>query len=244
MTRPKNATKTVLLVGSVLTGLLLSACGGADGGSVTPPVAGGTVSPSTAGESEAFATDPAATASTSSGTPALSGSALSSPATSEAAATDAVAATPQATTNATPRPPEYYESDPGVKVLRLHFLGAAKAVNARSLNIPELQRSATKEFLNHVAPLLRKEFGMKYPGPIPFTTRSVTTLAPDYKQVTYCVLDPGWLLNPKTGKPTGARQVTQLTARVKKFGSTWRIVEINSVGGTCAGVPIKEERFT
>jgi hypothetical protein len=151
--------------------------------------------------------------------------------------------TPSDRADATATPTSEFEDDPAVQALRVHYLGSAKAVNAKTFDIPELARSSTKTRLQQLPALFRFEFGDHYPGPIPFTPVSVSVVTATKHTVLICVLGDGWLQDPATGKPTKPRKLYQGVATVIKQGSTWRVDDISETGGSCDGVSIQEVPF-
>jgi hypothetical protein len=217
----------------LVAGACLVACGGASTGTVAPPSAEAEPSSAAGAPTAAGVTGTSPTGSPSTtGTPSVTGT--------EGGARPARART---VTRSASRSPGSYEADPAVKALRLYYLGAAKGVNARTMDIKELERSSTKEWFAHVPELFTFEYGMHYPGPIPFAPMSVTQTSPTRKQVVICVLGDGWLRNPRTGRPTAPRALTRGVATVIRVKASWRISYIVEIGGSCAGASMREESF-
>jgi hypothetical protein len=151
--------------------------------------------------------------------------------------------TSSATASPSPTALSAFEGDPAVKALRMHYVGLAKLVNARSDKVPELRRTSTTERLKVVVGLFRPEFGDRYPGPIPFTPLGVTHDSASRTRVVYCVLSDGWLQDPKTGKPTLPRKVEHGVATVTLSGGSWKVTLAERSAGSCAGVQIPEVEF-
>jgi hypothetical protein len=136
-----------------------------------------------------------------------------------------------------------FEADPAVKALRLEYLGGAKAVNLKNGDLPELRDSSTQARFERMQALVRPEFGMHYPGPVPFTPLAVSAASAGERRVAMCILGDGWLQDPATGRPTAPRRVTRWTASVVKQGTAWKVDAVRAAPDSCAGVQIPEVLF-
>ena len=113
-----------------------------------------------------------------------------SPATATAPAKTVTASKPKPK----PAPLSAYEGDPAVKDLRAYYVALARATNARNLRLPALIALSTPGRAARHVTTSRTEIGLFMPGPSPFTSLGVRTVAAGRKQVLFCGVDDGWAL--------------------------------------------------
>jgi hypothetical protein len=140
----------------------------------------------------------------------------------------------------TPEPASRFEDDPAVRALRTHYVGLAKSVNLRTGDVPELDRTSTprRQALN--GRVMRVDYGLYYPGPVPFTPLSVRSTAPDTRLVRMCVLAEGWGQDRATGRPANPRSVEHLQATLRRIRGRWLVDRIATARGSCQDVTIDE----
>jgi hypothetical protein len=160
--------------------------------------------------------------------PPVASSAPAAPASAAVSASPSVSATPLSP----------YENDPGVKTMRAFYAAAAKAVNARNLRLPELVALSTARRQVRTEALLKEELGSRVPGPVPFTPVSVRSNGPASRSVLLCVLDGGWSIDPKTGKPREARKVLSGQADLIVVDGKWKVDRLYKKDFSCAGVKV------
>jgi hypothetical protein len=131
-----------------------------------------------------------------------------------------------------------YENDPAVKALRKYYAVASKAINARNGRLPELDAWSTprRQLRNPV--LIKADFGLYAPGPVPFTPVGVRSLGPNSRAVAVCVLGEGFNLDPKTGKPAHPREVSAGTATMVRTGGRWKVDTLVFANFSCSGVKV------
>jgi hypothetical protein len=138
--------------------------------------------------------------------------------------------------SATPLSP--YENDPGVKTMRAYYAAVAKAVNARNLRLPELVALSTARRQPRNEALYKETLGLRVPGPVPFAPVSVRSNGPASRSVLLCVLNGGWAINPKTGKPNEARALQPGQADLVLVNGKWKVDRLFKKDFSCAGVKL------
>ena len=131
-----------------------------------------------------------------------------------------------------------YENDPGVKALRKYYAAVSKAINARNGRLPELDAWSTPRRQLRNAVLIKSELGLRAPGPQRFTPVGVRSLGPDTRSVLLCALNQGFNVDPKTGKPARAREVSPGQATLVRDGGRWKVDYLVRATFSCVGVPV------
>jgi len=157
----------------------------------------------------------------------------------------ASAGDPSATSATSPAliTPEPHERDAAVRAMRQEYLGSAKAINAKDVDVVEWEQSATERRRKELAQAWSPDFGRKAPGPIPFTPLSVQNISDTKREVVFCVVSDGWMLDPVTNEPAKPWTVVHAKATVIKVDSRWKVDEMKRTPGSCANVPITKEYF-
>jgi hypothetical protein len=125
-----------------------------------------------------------------------------------------------------------------VKLMRAYYAALAKAVNVRNLRLPELVALSTPGRLKVIEETVAIELGNRVPGPVPFTPTAVRSNGPRSRTVLLCVLDDGWSINPKTGKPARPRNVIAVRADLVKVGGRWKADDLVNADFSCTGVTV------
>jgi hypothetical protein len=149
---------------------------------------------------------------------------------------------PTASVSALPAPPDL-EYNGAVKALRREYTTAAEAVNQQNSSPTGWLLSSTTARRRVLPTLWKKEFGLRVPGPIPFTPLSVAIRTSSQRVVDYCVVTDGWLQDPKTGDPVGTWTVTRAKAISVKVHGVWKVDSAVAVAGGCPGIHPKKEYF-
>ncbi|MDQ1292263.1 MAG: hypothetical protein QG608_141 [Actinomycetota bacterium] len=139
--------------------------------------------------------------------------------------------------------PESHERDAAVRAMRQEYRGSAKAINAKDVNVVEWEQSTTDRRRAELAQAWSADFGRKAPGPIPFTPLTVLNLSETKREVVFCVVSDGWMLDPVTNNPAKPWTVTHAKATVIKVDSRWRVDQMVRTSGSCGNVPIEKEYF-
>lgn len=147
---------------------------------------------------------------------------------------------PTSPTSAPASTPAPTATDPGVRALRAWAAEAARTVNAGHYDSKALDRLMTPGFRSHMKAVLGNSLGYRYPGPIPFTAKSVNLSAKNQRQIDVCFVSSGYALSKKTGKPKGRLQVTPLDARVRRANGRWLVAALYNGSFSCSGVHIRK----
>jgi hypothetical protein len=147
---------------------------------------------------------------------------------------------PPTTGPSSPEPtgPAPHVTDPGVQALRAWAAAAARTVNAGHYDSAALDKLMTARFRQHMKAVLGNSVGFRYPGPIPFTPKSVHPSA-NQRQIDVCFVSSGYAVSKKTGKPKGNLQVTPLDARVRRANGRWLVAALYNGSFSCRGVQIR-----
>jgi hypothetical protein len=73
---------------------------------------------------------------------------------------------------------------------------------------------------------------------VPFTPTGVRANSSTSRSVLFCVLDEGFSLDPKTGKPARARSVLAARADLVKVGGRWKVDRVVQADFSCTGVTV------
>jgi hypothetical protein len=138
-------------------------------------------------------------------------------------------------TSVTPPP-----ADPGVLALRAWAAEAARTVNAGHYDSAALDKLMTPAFRQHMKAVLGNSLGYRYPGPIPFATKSVDASAQNQRQIDVCFVSSGYAVSKKTGKPKGHVQIAPLDARVRRANGHWLVAALYNGSFSCRGVHIRK----
>lgn len=138
-----------------------------------------------------------------------------------------------------PTTPPPHAQDPGVQALRAWAAEAARTVNAGHYDSAALDKLMTPGFRHHMKAVLGNSLGYRYPGPIPFTPKSVHSSA-NLRQIDVCFVSNGYALSKKTHKPKGNLQVTPLDARVRRAHGRWLVAALYNGSFSCRGVHIRK----
>ena len=142
-------------------------------------------------------------------------------------------------TGSTPTPTPPHQTDPGVKALRAWAAAAARAVNAGHFDSSALDKLMTAGFRHHMKAVLGNSLGYRYPGPIPFTPKSVHVSGSTERQID-CVRQQWVCRIEKDGQPKGKLQVTPLDARVRRTNGHWLVAALYNGSFSCHGVHIRK----
>ncbi|GAB4011419.1 hypothetical protein GCM10028772_33670 [Nocardioides ultimimeridianus] len=146
-------------------------------------------------------------------------------------------ATLQPTVTATPLSP--FEDRAPVQAVRTLLALQARAVNRHATSSPGMAKVLTPAGSRLLAPAVRSDFGLRYPGPIPFTPTKVT-VAGKNAQVLGCMVGHGFAVSPKTGKPAGRRTVYPIRISLVSAHSTWKVDSLFSDPTTkCRNVKVE-----
>lgn len=118
------------------------------------------------------------------------------------------------------RPATRFDKDPAVQGLYAFYAAVSEAVNAQNLELPALVQASSSQQQEYNQ-ALREEFGAVAPGPVPVVALGVRVADADTRIVTYCVINNGWTVNKKTGKPRAAREVIAARGNMQRAGSRW-----------------------
>ena len=91
-------------------------------------------------------------------------------------------------------------------------------------------------------PLAADEFGLYYPGPLPFTPTSVDHAGSE-ATLDVCFWSAGFGLDRKTGQPSHAREVIPMQFAMVRQGGSWKINAFYSSQASCSKVPVKGVGF-
>lgn len=138
------------------------------------------------------------------------------------------------------RPLSRYERHPAVRALRTHYVGLARSVNLQTPDVPELVSTSTpaRRALNRR--ITQVDYGLYYPGPVPFTPVAMRAVDADTRLVRLCVLGEGWGQDPNTGDPVNPRAVRAVLATMVRVRSAWLVDHIAETRASCRGVTIRE----
>lgn len=180
----------------------------------------------------------AAAGCSSSAAPHKSSAASSTPPVSTMPSSAPVSSPTPTPTKTTPLSP--FEQDPAVVAFRSWAAQVARTINERKIDEPALDALMTASFAKGIRGITSGEIGHRYPGPVPFTPTRVTVTSSSARDLHLCVIDDGYSLNPKTGKPFAARHVQPIDASAVKFNGRWLVSKFDGASFSCAGVKIPE----
>jgi hypothetical protein len=149
-----------------------------------------------------------------------------------------VAPTTSASPSVSTTPLSPYENDPGVKALRKYYAAVSKAINARNLRLPELDAWSTPRIQRQNEVGLKSELGLHAPGPVRFTPVGVRSNGSNTRSVLFCVLNEGFDVDPKTGKPRHPREILAGQATLVRDSGRWKVDYLVKATFSCAGVPV------
>ena len=163
--------------------------------------------------------------------------------TTEPETRSATSATPSESPSATPsakptkRPLSRFEGRPSVKVARQWAAGVGKAINANDRSMRATAPYSTGDASRFVS-YFQNEFGLHYPGPLPFTPVGVRVNGAT-ATVPACVWGGGWGLKPSTNLPVEDRKIHPVEMVLKKAGASWKLDLVQGRNGSCSNVPVK-----
>lgn len=124
-----------------------------------------------------------------------------------------------------------------MKVVRSWLAGIGRSINARDRSMAATAPYATGDparFESYV----HDEFGLFYPGPLPFTPVAVRVKGAS-AAVPGCLQQAGWGQKRATKLPAEKRAIQAVTVRLVKAGSRWRVDRAETRSGSCSGVSVK-----
>lgn len=137
------------------------------------------------------------------------------------------------------KPLSPFEKDPAVQALRAWAAQAAQTVNAGKFDAPALDALMTSAMAKSMKTVLGSDVGLLYPGPIPFTPRSVTVVGSTQRTMHVCVVGSGFAQNRSTHRPAGARTVLPIDAAASRVSGRWLVSKQQTATDfSCAGVRV------
>lgn len=117
---------------------------------------------------------------------------------------------------------------------------AARAINARSADFSETAPVSTPQGRRTMSKVAREDFGLEYPGPLPFTPIEVETQRRT-SEIQACWMAYGFALDPSTGLPADAREVQLATLTMAREGKQWKFdgIAFAQDASPCQDVDVK-----
>ncbi len=163
--------------------------------------------------------------------------AATAPSKKTTSATPSESPTPSPSATPTKRPLSRFEGKPAVKAARSWAAGVGKAINNDNKSMGGAAPYSTGDAARFY-PIFRDEFGLHYPGPLPFTPVGVRVSGAT-ATVPSCVWGGGWGLKPSTNLPVEGRKIYPVDLIFKKAGSSWKLDVFQGRSGSCSDVPVK-----
>lgn len=148
--------------------------------------------------------------------------------------------TPVETPSPTPttRPLSRFEDEPPVIAARKWAAAMARGVNARDRSFKAAAPFMTKAGRERFSSYAQEDFGLRYPGPMPFTPTAVTVNGRS-AEVSVCWWAYGFALDPKTKRPADKRKIEPATLFMKKEVGRWKLDDQLLAQGNCGNVTVK-----
>ncbi|HET6166187.1 MAG TPA: hypothetical protein VFE07_05120 [Marmoricola sp.] len=164
--------------------------------------------------------------------------------TDDPTSSTSVTPTPTPTPTPTAAPLSPFEDKAPVKALRTWFTAAAKAVNDRERSYASVVPLVTSQGMSLTKTYTRDdmEHGYLLPGPEPFTPVSVRVRS-GVAAISGCLLNRGWSVDRKTGKPVRKREVVAAVFEMRKVAGTWKFDRYYAGTADCAGVRVRGVRW-
>lgn len=150
--------------------------------------------------------------------------------------------TPTVTETPTPTPTERplsrFEDESQVVVARKWADAMARSINAKDRSFKAAAPFMTKAGRERISGYAVQDFGLRYPGPAPFTPTDVEVTG-KRAEISVCWWALGFALDPKTKRPADKRKIESATLFLKKEGARWKLDDQLTAQGDCSRVPVK-----
>lgn len=129
------------------------------------------------------------------------------------------------------------EASGPVKAARAWAAAVAKEVNARSSSHAPTRAVTTARGAKRLPRTYADDYGLRYPGPLPFTPLSVQ-VSDGVARVPACVQTGGWATGAD-GMSAQGNQLTASTFVLRRVRGDWRLDRITGRPDSCEGVTVK-----
>lgn len=164
------------------------------------------------------------------------GPAASGRPTPSESATPTPTPTPSATETA--RPLSRFEDEATVRAMRRWAAALAEDLTVDDRSFGRSGRFLTPAGQENFVRYYDEEFGLEYPGPLPFTPVRVNTTG-DRADVVACIWTAGWGVDPRTGQTVEAREITGVRTFLIRQARAWKLDSGQTAPINCDDVRVR-----
>lgn len=151
---------------------------------------------------------------------------------------DSEAGSPTPSPSPTTKPLSRFEDEPAVQAAREWAARTAQAINEQDRDMSSLASTATRHGRQVLPRLASEDFGLHYPGPIPFTPTGLEQ-ASGTARVIGCFWVEGFALAEEGGVPAKPRLVIPAMLRMKRQDGGWKFDDFFDHQHSCKNIPVK-----